>query len=188
MGVATFASNNVIAPWESEPYRCSPLPRYLLCQCAERLIGGYGLNSVPVGASLVFRSTSKPSSYAFGGMSAKGAGHQWSCDLTGRKRKRIVTNSAGRAHWRCPDCGTSSLRRRPDVVWKTDLELSVKWLLEPLGQGKVADASTRSFRRDIALCWDVEPVIPGMHLVPAIPGQDEDQKPITSAYISWHYL
>lgn len=110
-------------------------------------------------------------------MSAKGAGYRRSCGVCGRKLKKNGTNSAGRSRWRCPDCGTSSLRRRPDVTRKADFERFLKWLLGSSGQGAVGDASARSFRRDTAWCWNVEPVTP-------VTGEIYDELQVEGVYLS----
>ena len=116
-------------------------------------------------------------------MSAKSVGHRRSCELCGRKLKKNGTNSAGRTRWRCPTCGTSTVRRRVDVTRKADFERFLAWLLGPLGQGVVSDASARTFRRDTTWCWNVEPVIP-------VTGEIYDEVQVDGIYLSrnWCHL
>ncbi|MFJ2542251.1 IS1249 family transposase [Microbacterium sp. NPDC087589] len=74
---------------------------------------------------------------------------------------RLVKNGrhrSGTQRWRCPGCGASSVRRRPDVTRREQLSRFVKWLTGKQTQAEIDGTTTgRSFRRDTAWCWDVEP-------------------------------
>lgn len=69
--------------------------------------------------------------------------------------------AAGTQRWRCPSCGASSVRRRPDLSRRHDIDAFVGWLLGKLSQAEAdATATGRSFRRRIGWCWDITPVLP----------------------------
>lgn len=68
--------------------------------------------------------------------------------------------AAGTQRWRCPTCGASSIRQRPDVTRKHQLHLFLAWLLGKLSQSDLGGPSAaRQFRRKTAWCWDLEPRI-----------------------------
>lgn len=65
---------------------------------------------------------------------------------------------SGTQRWRCPSCGASSIRRRPDVTTRGQLRQFVMWLVGKNTQGESDGTATgRSFRRQIAWCWDLVP-------------------------------
>lgn len=77
---------------------------------------------------------------------------------------RLVKNgktAAGTQRWRCPSCGASSVRRRPDVTLREQAMRFVSWLVGKHTQAEVDGTATgRSFRRQTAWCWDLEPRLP----------------------------
>lgn len=70
---------------------------------------------------------------------------------------------SGTQRWRCRSCGASAVRRRPDVTRREQLRRFVAWLTGKHTQAEIDGTRTgRSFRRDTAWCWAVQP-----HLRPA---------------------
>lgn len=92
-------------------------------------------------------------------MIAKGAGRGGRCRVCGSRLKKNGTTSAGRTRWRCTGCGASSTRSRPDVTRRAQFDGFIRWLLGPTSQQHAGAGSSRSFRRDTAWCWAVEPVL-----------------------------
>lgn len=69
--------------------------------------------------------------------------------------------AAGTQRWRCPSCGASSVRKRPDLARRHDLNAFVSWLVGKASQAEVDGTATgRSFRRRIEWCWGLGPVLP----------------------------
>ena len=70
-------------------------------------------------------------------------------------------NTAGNQRWKCPTCGASTVRKRPDRSRAFTLQRFLGWLL---GKDSQADAdgsaSGRSFRRATQWCWELRPHIP----------------------------
>lgn len=55
-------------------------------------------------------------------------------------------------------CGASSVRRRDDVTRRHQLTAFLEWLIGKHSQAEADGSATgRSFRRDTAWCWDVQP-------------------------------
>lgn len=79
-------------------------------------------------------------------------------------RARLVKNgktAAGTQRWRCPSCGSSSVRRRPDVTRREQATRFVSWLIGKHTQAEADGTATgRTFRRQTAWCWDLEPRLP----------------------------
>ncbi|MEJ1090683.1 IS1249 family transposase [Microbacterium istanbulense] len=68
---------------------------------------------------------------------------------------------SGTQRWRCPSCGASSVRRRPDVTRREQLRRFVTWLTGKQTQAEIDGTTTgRTFRREIAWCWALEPRLP----------------------------
>ena len=66
--------------------------------------------------------------------------------------------TAGTQRWRCPSCGASSTRRRPDVTRREQLRGFVSWLVGKSTQAEADQTATgRSFRRRTAWCWSLVP-------------------------------
>ncbi|MBN8425639.1 IS1249 family transposase [Microbacterium esteraromaticum] len=65
---------------------------------------------------------------------------------------------SGTQRWRCKSCGASAVRRRPDVTRREQLRRFVVWLTGKQTQAEIDGTRTgRSFRRDTAWCWDIQP-------------------------------
>lgn len=77
---------------------------------------------------------------------------------------RLVKNGkhrSGTQRWRCPSCGVSSVRRRPDVTRREQLTRFVGWLVGKHTQAEIDGTATgRSFRRQTSWCWELEPRLP----------------------------
>lgn len=66
--------------------------------------------------------------------------------------------AAGTQRWRCLSCGASQTRRRPDVTRREQLRRFVTWLTGKQTQAEIDGTATgRTFRRETAWCWDIEP-------------------------------
>lgn len=74
---------------------------------------------------------------------------------------RLVKNgktAAGSQRWRCLSCGASQARRRPDVTARQQLRQFVCWVTGKQTQAEIdGTTSGRTFRRQAAWCWDIEP-------------------------------
>lgn len=69
--------------------------------------------------------------------------------------------AAGTQRWKCPNCGASSSRKRPDLTRKAELGQFIDWLIGKHSQAVIDGTSSgRSFRRRIAWCWQLRPTIP----------------------------
>lgn len=80
------------------------------------------------------------------------------CLLCGTKLVKNGRHRSGTQRWRCPSCGASSVRRRPDVTAREQLRRFVIWLTGKATQSETdGTASGRSFRRHTAWCWDLVP-------------------------------
>ncbi|KAF7277658.1 hypothetical protein GWI33_000987, partial [Rhynchophorus ferrugineus] len=80
------------------------------------------------------------------------------CDVKLVKNGR---NTAGNQRWKCPSCGASSVRKRPDRSRLFTLLAFIDWLLGKHEQATLDGTQTgRSFRRRIAWCWELKPRIP----------------------------
>lgn len=65
---------------------------------------------------------------------------------------------SGTQRWRCPSCGASSIRRRPDVTQREQARRFVAWVTGKRTQAEIDGTRTgRTFRRETAWCWDIEP-------------------------------
>ena len=86
------------------------------------------------------------------------------CDLPLVKNGR---NTAGNQRWRCQNCGASSVRKRPDLTRQHQLHSFLKWLLGKQSQPEITRTQTgRSFRRNIAWCWNITPDLPKVTIPP----------------------
>jgi len=83
------------------------------------------------------------------------------CVVCGSKLVKNGKTAAGTQRWRCPSCGASSVRRRPDVTAVQQLRRFVIWLTGKQTQGEIDGTATgRTFRRATAWCWALEPRLP----------------------------
>lgn len=80
------------------------------------------------------------------------------CLVCGTKLVKNGRHRSGTQRWRCPSCGASSVRRRPDVTAREQLRRFVTWLIGKHTQAESdGTASGRSFRRQSAWCWTLTP-------------------------------
>lgn len=83
------------------------------------------------------------------------------CLICENKLVRNGTTAAGTVRWRCPNCGASSVRKRPDVTRKAQLHQFLSWLTGKSSQADLGGPSAaRQFRRNTAWCWTLRPIIP----------------------------
>ena len=83
------------------------------------------------------------------------------CVICATPLKKNGKTPAGKQRWRCPACGASTTRTRPDVTDRESLYRFVSWLTGKMTQAEAAGSSTgRTFRRRIASCWGLTPVLP----------------------------
>ncbi|MFC7765283.1 transposase [Leucobacter soli] len=81
--------------------------------------------------------------------------------MRGKAREERETPS-GTQRWRCTQCGTSSVRKRPDLTQREQLREFVSWLTGKHSQPEIDGTQTgRSFRRRTAWCWEIHPALPG---------------------------
>lgn len=82
------------------------------------------------------------------------------CLVCGSKLVKNGRHPSGTQRWRCPACGSSSVRRRPDVTKREQLRRFVTWLVGKTTQAEVdGTTSGRTFRRTTAWCWDLVPTL-----------------------------
>lgn len=67
---------------------------------------------------------------------------------------------SGTQRWRCKDCGSSTIRRRPDVTRREQLHRFLIWLTGKSTQAQAGGGTGRSFRDQTAWCWDLRPQMP----------------------------
>ena len=67
---------------------------------------------------------------------------------------------SGTQRWRCRDCGSSSIRRRPDVTRREQLHRFLTWLTGKHTQAEIGGGTGRSFRDQTAWCWELQPRMP----------------------------
>jgi len=77
---------------------------------------------------------------------------------------RLVKNGkhpSGTQRWRCPKCGSSTIKKRADLTKRHQLDLFLSWLLSKDSQAEATNTkSGRTLRRDTAWCWNIQPSIP----------------------------
>lgn len=88
-----------------------------------------------------------------------GSGNSTLCAVCGSRLKRNGKTTAGTQRWRCIDCGSSSVRRRPDLQRRSELNSFLQWLLGKGSQADFGAGQGRSFRRSTAWCWNIEPAL-----------------------------
>lgn len=80
--------------------------------------------------------------------------------ICGAKLIKNGKTAAGSQRWKCANCKATTVKERPDVTQKYQLEKFLKWLLGKQSQKEISGTqSGRSFRRVTAWCWALEPVI-----------------------------
>src|SRR5690625_1790105 len=86
------------------------------------------------------------------------------CGVCNAKLVKNGRTIAGRMRWRCRSCGASSTQNRLDVTKKAEMSQFQNWNLGKTSQREVGGGTGRSFRAEIAWCWDVavpQPVATG---------------------------
>lgn len=85
-----------------------------------------------------------------------------SCLLCGIKLVKNGKHRSGTQRWRCPSCGTSTVRKRPDLTQREQFREFVLWLTGKHSQPEIDGTQTgRTFRRRTAWCWEMRPALPG---------------------------
>ncbi|WP_442354828.1 IS1/IS1595 family N-terminal zinc-binding domain-containing protein [Leucobacter japonicus] len=69
-------------------------------------------------------------------------------------------NKAGNQRWKCPSCGASSVRKRPDLSRPFTLLRFLDWLTRKHSQAETDGLTGRSFRHQTRWCWELQPKIP----------------------------
>ncbi|MBF0817825.1 IS256 family transposase, partial [Microbacterium paludicola] len=87
------------------------------------------------------------------------------CLVCGSRLIKNGRTAAGTQRWRCPECGASAIRRRPDVTRREQLRQFLVWVTGKLSQTELQGVSARSFRRKTAWCWALEPVFPPVETI-----------------------
>lgn len=83
------------------------------------------------------------------------------CVICGTNLTKNGKTAAGKQRWKCPNCKATTTRQRPDVTKKNQLQQFLKWILGKQSQNEISGTQTgRSFRRQIAWCWEIKPLIP----------------------------
>lgn len=78
-------------------------------------------------------------------------------------KTRLIKNGkhpAGNQRWRCPECGSSTVKKREDLSRRYQLDQFLGWLLSNHAQGDSDPSEARAFRRATAWCWNIQPSIP----------------------------
>lgn len=82
------------------------------------------------------------------------------CLICGHALVKNGTTTAGTQRWRCRHCGASSTRRRPDLTHRNQLRDFLTWLQGKHSQTEhTTTTAARTFRRNTARCWDLEPAL-----------------------------
>lgn len=82
------------------------------------------------------------------------------CLVCKNKLVKNGTTATGTQRWRCTTCGASSIRKREDVTHKHQLQQFLVWITGKLSQNEISSTSkARTFRRNTAWCWDIEPAL-----------------------------
>jgi hypothetical protein len=82
--------------------------------------------------------------------------YKYQCKTCQNKLKKRGKTAAGKQRWFCRICTESTIKKRPDLSHGFTLEKFVSWLLGKDSQDEL-DGSSRTFRDQIAWCWDVVP-------------------------------
>lgn len=92
------------------------------------------------------------------------------------------TTSAGRTRWRCPDCGASTTKTRPDITRTAEMRLFIAWLIGPASLSEIAAKIGRhrnTVAQMLSWCWLI--VVPNN---PADPARVYDQLFIDATYLA----
>lgn len=88
------------------------------------------------------------------------------CLLCETKLVKNGRTTAGTQRWLCPNCKTSSVRKRDDVTRKHQLQQFLTWLLGKHSQAETDGLTGRSFRDRTAWCWNIFPSLPTVTIPP----------------------
>lgn len=92
--------------------------------------------------------------------------HPSLCVVCDTKLVKNGRNTAGNQRWKCPSCGASSVRKRPDRTRLFILHRFLNWLLGKHSQAETEPGGTgRSFRHQVRWCWNLHPHIPSTGVV-----------------------
>lgn len=80
------------------------------------------------------------------------------CGVCGNKQVKNGKTTAGRTRWRCKSCGSSQVQNRVDITYRAVFDQFLVWLLGKVSQSEIG-SSGRGFRRQIAWCWRVKPIV-----------------------------
>lgn len=78
------------------------------------------------------------------------------CSTCKSKLQKWGRTKAGSPRWRCPKCKGTAVRDRPDLTKALMLERFVAWLLSKQSQAELG-IKPRTWRKQIAWCWEVVP-------------------------------
>lgn|SRR5487761_1116752 len=79
------------------------------------------------------------------------------CSTCHSKLQKWGTTKAGTQRWRCPSCTDTATKPRTDLRKALILERFVTWLLGKQSQAELGVSSDRTWRRQIAWCWQIIP-------------------------------
>lgn len=80
------------------------------------------------------------------------------CGVCNVKFIKNGKHRSGTQRWRCPKCGTSTVRKRADLTKRHQLEQFLNWLTGKHSQHDLGGPSAaRQFRRSTTWCWNIEP-------------------------------
>lgn len=94
--------------------------------------------------------------------------------------KKSGKTSAGKQRWKCVDCNRTTTCQRPDLVQIAQAKSFIDWLLESRTQNASA-VSARTFRRQVAWCWQVK--VPK----PLVTGEVYDQVLVDGIYLPFNW-
>lgn len=86
--------------------------------------------------------------------------YKYQCPTCNSKLQKRGLTAAGTQRWYCPKCSVSSIRKRTDLSRSLLLERFVSWLLGKKSQEEltaVIKVTSRSWRSQIAWCWNIKP-------------------------------
>ncbi|QXQ09346.1 IS1249 family transposase [Paeniglutamicibacter sp. Y32M11] len=86
-----------------------------------------------------------------------GSGKSKQCEVCGSALKRNGKTSAGTQRWRCIHCGASSVKKRPDLKRRAELNLFLQWILGKQSQASYNPGTGRTLRHNTQWCWAIEP-------------------------------
>ncbi|MGO2112269.1 MAG: IS1249 family transposase [Pseudoclavibacter sp.] len=82
------------------------------------------------------------------------------CLVCGSVLVKNGRHPSGTQRWRCRTCGSSTVRRRPDVTRREQFHRFLTWLTGKHSQADTATGTGRTFRAQTAWCWTLQPRMP----------------------------